>query len=80
MGTKCILRGNEMHFVGSKSLYVSLCPLPGSVQFYNIGWYKNVLFLYLNFSVCPNFLQIASCKNQTVTDELRDSRFEKFCR
>ena len=31
MGTKCILRGNEMHFVGSKSLYVSLCPLPGSV-------------------------------------------------
>ena len=33
MGTKCILRGNEMQFVGSKSLNVSLCPLPGSVQF-----------------------------------------------
>ena len=33
MGTKCILRGNEMHFVGSKSLYLSLCPLPGSVIF-----------------------------------------------
>ena len=29
MGTKCILRGNEMHFVGSKSLYFSLCPPPG---------------------------------------------------
>ena len=33
METKCILRGNEMHFVGSKSLYVLLCPLPGSVQY-----------------------------------------------
>ena len=31
MGTKCILRGNEMHFVGSKKLFVSLYPLPGSV-------------------------------------------------
>lgn len=29
--------------------------------------------------VCPNFLQIATCKNLTVSEELKDSRFEKFC-
>lgn len=29
--------------------------------------------------VCPNFLHIASCKNLTVSEELKDSRFEKFC-
>ena len=26
-----VLRGNEMYFVGTKSVYVLLCPLPGSV-------------------------------------------------
>ena len=30
-----------MHFVGSKSLYVSLCPLPGSVDYLaNVQEYK----------------------------------------
>ena len=66
MGTKCILRGNEMHFVGSKSLYISLCPLPGSVIshrkskkkiYFIFDKYKKIFHLVLKISAIPTVLR-----------------------
>ena len=49
------------------------CKIYGSTK-------QSLLIVVVCFSVCPNFLQIAVCKNLTYTEELKDNRFEKFCR